>query len=325
MTRRTFISRGVLGALFPRLFLSGSPLRLSRSRGAPRLIATWRHGVPANRAAMEVLNRGGTALDAVEAGTRVAEADRAVRSVGLGGFPDERGNVTLDASIMDSSGNAGSVAFLRDIKHAVSVARKVMELTDHVMLAGDGALQFALAHGFETENLLTTESEREWLKWKSATEKERDARYESTRSHDTISILAQDDGGNLAGACSTSGTAYKMYGRVGDSPIIGAGLYCDNNIGAAGATGRGEEIVKTSGSFLVVELMRQGRTPQEACEEAVRRILERTGGEPDFQVAYVALRVDGLTGGAALKKGFQFALTSRGEERLVDVPPVGTG
>ncbi|MFQ6616826.1 MAG: N(4)-(beta-N-acetylglucosaminyl)-L-asparaginase [Fidelibacterota bacterium] len=321
MTRRTFISAGVLGALFPRRFLSGSVLRPSRYRGSPVVISTWRHGQPANREAMKVLDRGGSVLDAVEQGIRVVEADPDVRSVGLGGHPDEKGNVTLDACIMDSTGNAGSVAFLQDIRHPVSVARKVMEVSGHVMLAGDGAREFALVHGFQSEDLLTPESEREWLEWKTSSERDRRG-HEPSESHDTISVLAQDGEGNLAGACSTSGMAYKIYGRVGDSPIIGAGLFCDNEIGAAGATGRGEEVMKTVGSFLVVELMRQGRTPQEACEEALRRILKRTDGVPDFQVAYIALRADGITGAAALKEGFQFALATRTGDRLVDVSPV---
>lgn len=305
-----------------RVYLRGSGLRGSQPLGHPQVISTWRHGQPANRAAMAVLNSGGSALDAVEEGARKVEADPEVRTVGLGGYPDEKGKVTLDACIMDSRGNAGSVACLYNITHAVSVARKVMETGEYVMLVGEGAYQFALGHGFQPENLLTPESERDWLKWKSSTGRDRDTKSHPPGSHDTIAVLAQDERGDLAGACTTSGTAYKTHGRVGDSPIVGSGLYLENEIGAAGATGRGEEVMKTVGSFLVVELMRQGLTPLESCQEAVRRILKRTRGETDFQVAYIALRADGLTGAAALKEGFQYALASREQDRVVAVIPV---
>ena len=316
-TRRDFIKGTIAAAVVPGIAFSEVIRKMSRSTNRPTVLSTWKFGLDVNREAMPILKRGKSALDAVEAGARVPEGDPGARSVGFGGRPDEDGHVTLDACIMDSHGNAGAVAFLQDIKHPVSVARKVMEQTDHVMLVGDGARRFALAHGFKEAKLLTDESREEWLKWKENLSGKDN--LDPNENHDTITILAQDAEGNLAGACSTSGLAYKLHGRVGDSPIIGAALYCDNNIGVAGATGLGEAVMKTVGSFLVVELMRQGRSPREACEEALRRILYKHRGSVDFQVAYIALRMDGEIGAAALSDGFQYAL-NRGESgSLFDV------
>jgi len=250
-------------------------------------------------------------MDAAEAGARVPEADPETTSVGFGGLPDEKGNVTLDACIMDSTGNAGSVAFIQNIKHPVSVARKVMEDTKHVMLVGEGARQFAVSQGFEEINLLSDESKKAWEKW---TKKRREMTPHET--HDTISVLAQDNNGDMAGACTTSGWAYKLHGRVGDSPIIGAGLFVDNEIGCAAATGLGEEVIKTTGSFLVVELMRQGYDPTAACEEALNRVIKRHNGNPDFQIAYIAIRKDGKIGFACIKWTFEYALAQRGVNKL---------
>lgn len=235
----------------------------------------------------------------------------------MGGRPDSEGNVTLDACIMDSDGNAGSVAFLQNIKHPISVARKVMEKTDHVMLAGKGALKFALENGFKKENLLTEQSRKEWLEWKKDnTIKDS---WGPNDDHDTITSLAQDNDGNLSGACTTSGLAYKLHGRVGDSPIIGAGMYVDNEVGAAGATGMGELVMKTCGSFLVVELMRQGYSAMEACNEAVDRIIKQEGGKTKLQVGYIALGKDGSIGYSSIQKGFQYALYKNGVNKLFDV------
>jgi len=258
--------------------------------------------LPANDAAWETLVNGGNAMDAAEAGARVTEADPTITSVGFGGLPDEQGNVTLDACVMDSSGNAGSVAFLQNIKHPVSVARKVMEDTKHVMLVGEGAQQFAVSLGFEEMDLLTVESRQAWEEWQKN-------RREMTphETHDTISVLVQDKNGDFAGACTTSGWAYKLHGRVGDSPIIGAGLFVDNEIGCAAATGLGEEVIKTTGSFLVVELMRQGYDPTVACEEALNRVIKAHNGTPDFQIGYIAIRKDGQIGSACLKWSFEYA------------------
>ena len=267
------------------------------------VLSTWEHGLTVNNAAWEVLFKGGSSMDAVEAGARVSEADLKNTSVGFGGLPDEQGYVTLDACVMDSNGNAGSVAFLQNINHPVSVARKVMEETKHVMLVGEGARQFAVSSGFEELDLLTPESKKAWKQWKKH-------RREMTphETHDTISILAQDRQGDLAGACTTSGWAYKLHGRVGDSPIIGAGLFVDNDIGCAAATGLGEEVIKTTGSFLVVELMRQGYDPTAACEGALNRVIKAHNGNPNFQIAYIAIRKDGKTGSACIKGTFDYAL-----------------
>ena len=320
-TRRDFLKGTIAAAVVPGIAFSEVIGKMSRLTNRPTVLSTWKFGLDVNREAMPILKRGKSALDAVEAGARVPEGDPGARSVGFGGRPDEDGHVTLDACIMDSHGNAGAVAFLQDIKHPVSVARKVMEQTDHVMLVGDGARRFALAHGFKEAKLLTDESREEWLKWKENLSGKDD--LDPNENHDTITILAQDAEGNLAGACSTSGLAYKLHGRVGDSPIIGAALYSDNDIGAAGATGLGEAVMKTVGSFLVVELMRQGRSPRDACEEALRRILHKHGGSVDFQVAYIALRIDGTVGAAAIKDGFQYALNRGGSGTLVDIKGLG--
>ena len=288
MKRRDFIKSGAIGLVASSSLLNNCDSQIKKVTNSPIILSTWNHGIPANKAAMDVLNDNGTALDAVEAGVRVTEADPSSQSVGLGGRPDQDGHVTLDACIMNSDGNAGSVAFLRDIKHPISVARKVMEQTDHVMLVGEGAKRFALENGFQEENLLTDKSKEEWLQWK------RDNSIKDSwgpnDEHDTISTLARDNKGNLSGACTTSGLAYKLHGRVGDSPIIGAGMFVDNEIGAVGATGKGEEVIKTCGSFLVVELMRQGYSAMDACEEAVKRIIRKQSGKSDFQIGYIALR-----------------------------------
>ncbi len=315
MERRDFIKTGLITAAAPTLILTDVET-IKRSRN-PMALSTWNHGLKANEEAMKLLLSQGNALDAVEAGVKISEADPTIQSVGLGGRPDKDGHVTLDACIMDSQGNAGSVAYLQDIKHPVSVARKVMELTDHVMLVGQGAKSFAITHGFKEENLLTEESRTAWLKWKKKLGKKDD--LGPNDDHDTISLLAQDSIGNLAGACTTSGLAYKIPGRVGDSPIIGAGLFVDNEIGAAGATGRGEEVIKVAGSFLIVELMRQGYAPQDACKEALGRTIGRHNGELEFQIAYIALRKDGEIGAAAIRKGFKYALSSDDKNELYPV------
>ena len=321
MKRRDFIKTGTISLVASGSILTQCDSPIKKVKNNPIVLSTWDHGISANNSAMDILNNNGTALDAVESGVRVTEADPSSQSVGLGGRPDQDGQVTLDACIMDSDGNAGSVAFLRDIKHPISVARKVMKLTDHVMLVGAGAKRFALENGFQEENLLTDKSKEEWLQWK------RDNSVKDSwgpnDEHDTISTLARDNEGNLSGACTTSGLAYKLHGRVGDSPIIGAGLYVDNEIGAVGATGKGEEVIKTCGSFLVVELMRQGYSAMDACEEAVNRILRKQSGKSDFQIGYIALRKDGQVGFSAIHDGFQYALYKKNENKLYDVKGIG--
>ena len=318
MKRRNFIKAGAIGLASPVLLAGKKEMRINKNN--PIVISTWLHGIPANEASIEVLNKNGSALDAVEAGVRVTEADPENQSVGLGGRPDSEGNVTLDACIMDSEGNAGAVGFLENIKHPISVARKVMEETDHVMLAGKGALKFALSKGFKRENLLTEASRRGWLEWQK-NNRIKDS-WGPNDDHDTITSLAQDSDGNLSGACTTSGLAYKLHGRVGDSPIIGAGMYVDNEVGAAGATGVGELVMKTCGSFLVVELMRQGYSAMEACNEAVNRIVRQEGGKTKLQVGYIALGKDGSIGYSSIQKGFQYALYKDGVNKLHDVKSI---
>jgi N4-(beta-N-acetylglucosaminyl)-L-asparaginase len=269
----------------------------------PVVIATW--NVPnATAKAWELLQAKKTALDAVEQGVMIEEADINNQSVGKGGRPDRDGKVTLDACIMDKEGNCGAVVYLQNITHAVSVARKVMEDTPHVMLAGKGAEQFALENGFTAEDLLTDASKAAWLKWQKTSEYKPIINIEN---HDTIGMLAIDHHGDIAGACTTSGLAYKMGGRIGDSPIIGAGLFIDNAIGGAVATGMGEEIVKTVGSFLIVELMRQGKSPQEACEEAVNRIVSKKNSNyKNFQACYIAINKQGEVGAYAIHQWFNY-------------------
>jgi N4-(beta-N-acetylglucosaminyl)-L-asparaginase len=290
--------------------------RVSTRTSNPLIIATW--NVPnATGAAFERLQQGGSALDAVEAGCRVEEADPGNSSVGYGGLPDRDGQVTLDACIMDERGRYGSVVYLQQIKHPISVARKVMEETPHVMMAGSGALKFALQQGFPAENLLTESSRKAWEEWKITSEYKPIINIEN---HDTIGMLVRSADGTLSGGCTTSGLAYKMDGRIGDSPIIGSGLFVDNEIGAATATGLGEEVLKTVGSFLIVELMRQGSTPQQACEEAVRRILEKQPPDtkPDFQVGYIAINKKGETGAFGIHPGFGYTVHNGEENRWFD-------
>jgi len=284
----------------------------------PLVVSTWRHGVAANEAAWKILDAGGRALDAVEQGVRVSEADPGVTTVGYGGLPDRDGKVTLDACIMDEKGNAGSVAFLQDFLHPVSVARKVMEETPHIMLAGEGARRFALEQGFEPTDLLTESARRDWQEWLKTAEYDPHSQH-LPDNHDTISMLALDAAGNLSGSCTTSGLAYKMHGRVGDSPIIGAALFVDNEVGAACATGLGEEVMRTLGSFLIVELMRQGASPQEACEEGVRRIIARHEDLAEVQVGYLAIDRQGRVGAYGIQPWFQYAVTdSKNGARLLD-------
>lgn len=305
-------------------------------KGKAKVLSTWDFGIAANKAAWEVLAKGGRALDAVETGVHVPEADPAITTIGYGGAPDRDGRVTLDACIMDEFGNCGSVAALEHIMHPISVARKVMETTPHVMLVGDGALQFALENGFKKENLLTPESEKAWKEWLKKAEYKPVINIENqykgngttafnpltlpgnVYNHDTIGMVAMDAEGNLSGACTTSGMAYKLHGRVGDSPIIGAGLYVDNEIGAATATGVGEEVIRVVGSFLVVELMRQGYSPEAACKEAVMRIVKKKPQKAkEIQIGFLAMNKKGEHGAFCLQPGFSYALKTADKEELI--------
>ena len=295
-----------------------SVTEFSNKSNKPIVISTWRHGIPSNKAAWEVLHSGGKAIDAVEAGVKVPEADPKVKSVGFGGYPDRDGRVTLDACIMDENQQCGSVGCLEHIKHPISVARLVMDQTPHVMLVGKGALEFALEKGFKKENLLTPDTLKEWQKMQE--EFNRNSSIINIENHDTIGMLALDGNGNLSGSCTTSGLANKLHGRVGDSPIIGAGLFVDNEIGAACATGVGEEVIKQAGSAMVVELMRNGAEPEEACKEIVRRILKTNNGNKNFQVGFLALRKDGKYGAFSLVSGFNYAVYDKDGNRLIDSP-----
>jgi N4-(beta-N-acetylglucosaminyl)-L-asparaginase len=285
----------------------------------PIVLSTWNFGIKANEEAWKILSTGGKSLDAVEQGVQIIEADPNERSVGYGGRPDRDGHVTLDACIMDEFSNIGAVLCLEHIMHPISVARAVMEKTPHVMLAGDGALQFALEQGFEKINLLTDESRKEWIEWLKTSEYQLKVNIEN---HDTIGMIALDEHGNLSGACTTSGMAFKMHGRIGDSPIIGAGLFVDNEVGAATATGHGEEVVRVVGSHLVVELMRNGLSPQEACEEAVKRIKKkfelRKMDMKETQIGFIALNKNGEHGAFCLQKGFNYAVKDKSRNELID-------
>ncbi len=319
-TRRTFLKMsaalGAVGGMVPIGRLFASPP--SAGKGGPVVVSTWPHGVPANEIAWKILSSNGSALDAVEAGVRVPEADPAVRSVGYGGLPDEECRVTLDACIMGPDGNCGSTAFIEGYMHPISVARRVMEDTDHVMIVGAGAEEFARRLGFERRDLLTEEAKKAWLKWKGGLSEDDDWFPGSVENHDTIGMVALDSSGDLAGACTTSGLAWKIHGRIGDSPIIGAGMYVDNEVGAAAATGRGEAVIKTCGSFLVVENMRRGMSPSEACKAALERISDKHGGKTDFQVGYIAVNRNGETGAFSLTEGFSYALARGGKNELIE-------
>lgn len=350
VTRRKFIRAAALGSTLLRagqLFAgggqsanragggkstntAGGSKSANRAGAGPLVVSTWNFGKEANGGAWEVLSKGGRALDAVESGVKIPEADPRIQSIGYGGLPDRDGYVTLDASIMDEAFNCGSVMFLPGILHPISVARMVMEKTPHIVLAGEGALQFALAQGFKKTNLLTPESEKAWKEWLKTSRyqpeknienklysRDKDPMPGGPANHDTIGMLALDTAGNLSGACTTSGLAYKMHGRVGDSPIIGAGLYVDNEIGAATASGVGEEVIRIVGAHTVVEAMRSGLTPEEACRKAVERIVRiNPEKSKSIQVGFLALRHDGSYGAYSIQPGFSYAVKNSQIEEI---------
>lgn len=332
-SRRKFLQSAVVGSaavLSGEKIFAGSINKIEPVLNEPIVISTWDFGKAANAGAWEILKKGGRALDAVEAGVRIPEADETNQSIGYGGLPDRDGRVTLDACIMDEFYNCGSVMCLEHVMHPISVARMVMEKTPHIILAGDGALQFALANGFKKQNLLTPASEKAWKEWlKTAKyepvknienqlyDKKKDPMPGGIKNHDTIGMLALDAAGNFGGACTTSGMAYKIHGRVGDSPVIGAGLYVDNEIGAATATGVGEEVIRIVGAHLIVELMRQGYSPEAACKEGVERIIKRNPSKAkEVQVGFLALNKKGEFGAYCLQKGFTYAVRNNKEEKI---------
>lgn len=287
----------------------------------PVVISTWEFGVRANNVAWETLSQNGPALDAVEKGVNVIEADPDIQTVGYGGRPDRDGYVTLDSCIMDHTHHCGSVAFLQDIKHPSSVARKVMEDTKYIMLAGGGALEFALDHGFKRHHLLTEKSKKEWEKWKEKNHYQPKKPPVGPMNHDTIGMIALDAHGHLAGVCTTSGIAYKLHGRVADSGIIGAGMYVDGDVGGAAATGVGEEVIRAAGSHAVVELMRRGLHPQEACKRIVKRIADFDHNKQrplgSIQEGFIALNKDGEYGAYGLRAGFKYAVRNKKGGRLL--------
>ncbi len=319
-SRRRFIKTSAIAplgvAIAPSCLMAENSERASSSTNPkkPVVIATWDHGMTSNKVSWEILQQNGSALDAVEAGVRVVESDPKGSTVGIGGTPDRDGFVTLDACIMNHKNQCGSVAYMQNIENPISVARKVMEETPHVMLAGDGAYQFAREQGFPHQDLLTENSKKRWEKWLKT------SLYVpviNIENHDTIGALALDSDGNLAGACTTSGMAYKMHGRVGDSPIIGAGLFVDNEVGACCATGMGEAIVRIAGSAIVVELMRNGKSPMQACQEAVERIISKHDDLTNLQVGFIALDKDGNHGGFSVYENFSYALTHENQNELL--------
>lgn len=301
----------------------------------PIVISTWAPNIKANAEAWKILGKGGRALDAVEAGVQIPEADPNDQSVGYGGLPDRDGKVTLDACIMDEFGNSGAVMFLEKIMHPIKVARLVMEKTPHVQLVGEGALKFALQNGFKQENLLTPASEKAWKDWLKNSKYDpmtipkllqqktvKDGRGQE-HNHDTIGMLALDAAGNLSGACTTSGMAFKMHGRVGDSAIIGAGLFVDNEVGAATSTGVGEEVVCICGSHTVIELMRQGLSPEEACKKTCERIVHKRGEKAkELQVGFIAVDRSGNFSGYALQKGFTYAVQTAEGSKVYDAKSI---
>jgi N4-(beta-N-acetylglucosaminyl)-L-asparaginase len=344
-TRRKFLQSSLLSSaavlVNKRMRASASEFNDVPVKGNPTVISTWITGFEANKSAWKILTSGGRALDAVEEGVKVTE-DSINCCVGLGASPDRDGYVTLDASIMDEFFNCGSVAFLERIKHPISVARRIMEKTPHVMLVGSGAQQFAVAEGFPLEDQkLSSDAQKEYDKWLKKSEykpviniENRPARQEASTNHkpfsdtytaagpwnhDTIGMVAMDANGNLSGSCTTSGLAFKMRGRVGDSPIIGAGLFVDNEIGACVATGQGEDVIRVCGSHTVVEFMRHGLSPEEACKKAIEKIVKiKKEKAKEIQVAFIALNKKGQTGAFAIQKKFNYALRNNKTEKLID-------
>jgi N4-(beta-N-acetylglucosaminyl)-L-asparaginase len=335
INRRKFIKGSALTSLSA--FVSGqsiSAVAPENSAGKPVVISTWDTGLTANKAAWEVLGNRGKAIDAVEKGVMAIEASQNC-CVGLGANPDRDGFVTLDACIMDDKFNCGSVAFLERIKHPISVARRVMEKTPHVMLVGSGAQQFALAEGFTLEEQkLSADAQKNYDNWLKKSEYKPPAINVENKqghgpfapaildsgewNHDTIGMVAMDTFGNLSGSCTTSGAGFKMRGRVGDSPIIGAGLFVDNEVGACTATGQGEDVIRVAGSHSVVELMRQGLSPEAACKKVIERIVRiKKEKVKQIQVCFLAVNKKGMAGAFAIHPGFSYAIKTNTMEKLL--------
>jgi N4-(beta-N-acetylglucosaminyl)-L-asparaginase len=318
MKRRTFIATATLG--LPSIGIAAGSLLVRRREPdpdpGPVVVSTWNFP-GAGEAAYQRLKSGGGALDAVEEGIRITEADASNTSVGIGGYPDRDGHLTLDASIMEGTGRCGSVVFMEGIDHPISVARAVMEKSPHVMLAGEGATQFAMEQGFTYKKELTVQARKAYADWlKNGGYRPKELGREN---HDTIGMLVLS-GGAMAGGCSTSGAAWKMHGRVGDSPIVGAGLFVDDEAGAATSTGLGETVIRVAGSASIVELMRRGESPRDACRIVVERIMTKQveyRGQGGFLVAFLALGKDGRIGAWGCGPGFEYAVLRDGRRDIV--------
>ncbi len=334
LNRRKFIGLSTLAA--PLLAVT-KILPNGAAQTKPIVVSTWDSGMPVNAEAWKILSTNGRALDAVEAGARWIEGTINC-CVGLGGYPDRDGIVTLDSCIMDEHANCGGVGGLEQILHPVSVARKIMETTPHVLLVGEGAQQFALANGFKKEpQVLSEDAKKAYAEWLKKNDYKPEINIENrsagkkgngpfapnffedgSANHDTMGLVALDSSGNMSGAVTTSGMAFKIHGRVGDSPLIGAGLFVDNEFGAATSSGVGEEVIRICGTHLVVEFMRQGDSPESACRKAIDRIVKRDMKKArDLQVGFLALNKNGEYGAYAVQKGFVFSVKSNGEEKII--------
>lgn len=327
MNRKKFLQLSSMGLIATKLPLFPKPVQ------KPIVISTWDSGMPVNAEAWKVLSNNGKSIDAVEAGAIYIE-DTINCCVGLGGYPDRDGIVTLDACIMDEKANCGAVGGLERIKHPISVARKIMETTPHVMLVGNGAQQFALENGFPKEPAtLSEDAEKAYKVWLEKNQYKPEINIENkktsggpfapvffddgTLNHDTMGLVAMDNNGDISGAVTTSGMAYKIHGRVGDSPIIGAGLFVDNEIGAATSSGVGEEVIRICGTHTVVEYMRQGLSPELACKKACERIVKRDPEKAKtLQVGFLAMNKKGEYGAYAIQKGFVFSVKSNNENQI---------
>ncbi len=337
INRRKFLQLSALTA--PLLTAKTSLANKFEGTTKPIVVSTWDSGMPVNAEAWKILSAKGRALDAVEAGAMLIENEINC-CVGIGGYPDRDGIVTLDSCIMDEHANIGAVAGIERIKHPVSVARKVMEKTPHVILVGAGAQQFAVENGFTLETgELSDSAKKAYAEWLKKSEykpvinienlptgqagKKQNGPFapnffdDGTANHDTMGLVAMDANGNLSGAVTTSGMAFKLHGRVGDSPIIGAGLFVDNEVGAATSSGTGEEVIRICGTHLVVEFMRQGFSPELACKKAVERIVKRDKVKAKtLQVGFLALNKKGQYGAYAIQKGFVFSVKSNNENQI---------
>ncbi len=335
--RRDFLQKSAIILPLSGLILGCNDSQANNAIQKPVVISTWDSGVAVNKVAWEILKSGGKALDAVEKGA-ISIENTINCCVGLGGNPDRDGKVTLDACIMDEKHNCGSVAFLQKIKNPISVARKVMETTPHVMLVGAGAFEFAIANGFKEEaGTLSPDAQKEYSKWLEKSDYKPVINIEQNQgnqhkqdhnvpkklssgefNHDTMGLVALDKNGDMSGACTTSGMGFKMHGRVGDSPLIGSGLFVDNEVGAATSSGQGEEVIRICGTHLVVELMRQGKSPEEACKLAVQRLVNINPEKAKtFQVGFIALNKKGQYGAFAVQPGFSYAVTTNDSEAIV--------